>query len=100
VPLAGNVAAKAKDYATIYREAVAKWQDSLSSAQSVIQLSDQPVFYPIGITGFFFPRIKWLERESHYSPQSSAKVKNSGATPPLPHKQGDQILEIKNRDTH
>jgi hypothetical protein len=42
------------------------------------------VSYPMGAAGYF-SGVKWPRRKTDYSPPSSAKVKNGGAIPPLPH---------------
>jgi hypothetical protein len=40
--------------------------------------------YPKDIRGSF-SRVKWQRHKTDHSPPSSAKVKNDGAVPPLPH---------------
>jgi hypothetical protein len=44
----------------------------------------RPTYYPVG-TGALSPGVKWQGCEADHSPQSSAKVKNGGAIPPLLH---------------
>jgi hypothetical protein len=44
-----------------------------------------PIQPPIQwVPGALSVRVKWLRHEADHSPQSSAKVKNGGAIPPLP----------------
>jgi hypothetical protein len=44
-----------------------------------------PAFYPMGTGDSFSPGAKWQGRYADHSPRSSAKVKNGGAVPPVPH---------------
>jgi hypothetical protein len=45
---------------------------------------NQPALYKMG-TGAVSLGIKWQGREADHLPRFSAKVKNGGAIPPLPH---------------
>jgi hypothetical protein len=53
----------------------------------------QPASYPMGIGGSFLG-VKRPGRKVNHSTPSSAKVKNGGARPPLPHMFSWHILSI------